>query len=121
MFAKPTLPAKPRGRFGFNSRLRVTWAFAMVTRPLLHLGLTTYCTDVLHVAQLLNGQQPYAAEAIKKLAGLSLPSPSLPSESERCKLPQRVRAERGRQTSFGESKQPFAASGHVRFAFLVHY
>ena len=28
---------------------------------------------------------------------------------ERCKFPQRVRAERGRQTSFGESKQPFAA------------
>ena len=28
---------------------------------------------------------------------------------ERCKLPQRVRAEPGRQTSFGESKPPYAA------------
>jgi len=28
---------------------------------------------------------------------------------ERCKLPQRVRAETGRQTSFGDSKPPIAA------------
>jgi len=66
---------------------------------------------------------PCMAEATKKWVGLSLPSPSLRSPrhsapplwiqlwglGERCKLPQQVWAEPGHQTSFGESKPPFAA------------